>query len=74
MELGIVSDRRWEWVQLHSRLMLIAQVLAQFWNQLHVHMFEGSQPESLYIRELMHPAMMGEVSLTAFLSLLSGSC
>lgn len=46
---GDHSDRRWEWVQLHSRLMLIAQVLAQFWNQLHVHMFEGSQPESLYI-------------------------
>ena len=43
----------------HSGLTLMAQVLALCWNQLHVHMFEGSQPEGLYIRELMHPAREG---------------
>ena len=40
----------------HSPLALMAQVLAPCWHQLHAHMFEGSQLEGLYVRELMHPA------------------
>ena len=40
-------------LQFHSCLMLMAQVLVPCWNQMYVPIFESSQLEGLYIRDLL---------------------
>ena len=39
-------------LQFHSRLTLMAQVLAPCWNQMHVRIFESSQLEGSYVGDL----------------------
>ena len=40
-------------LQFHSCLMLMAQVLASCWNQMHISIFESSQLEGLYVGDLL---------------------
>ena len=51
--MGELKDRQqWETegeLQLHSHLVLTAQVLALCWNQVDVRIFKSSQLEGLYV-------------------------
>ena len=41
-------------LQCHLRLTSMAQVLVPCWNQMHVHIFESSRLEGLYVGDLLY--------------------
>lgn len=47
-------------LQSHSHLPLMAQVLAPYWHQLYVCIFENSQLEGLYVADSLYNTGKGQ--------------